>query len=135
MTEPKPQDDVFVRVVPSGEVYLKSRRTRDRFLRGLLGNLRAGLRRAGIAGSVRRTGHHEIGIFSADIDGAAALAARTFGVNRAEQVVQVEFESLEQLSKLVAEISRDQVSGRTFAVRVRRRGSHQWSSKDAEVEI
>lgn len=128
-------DSEFLRVVPSGELYLKSRRTRDRFMSTLVDNARRGLERAGIEGSVRRCGHHELSITTSQFDDASDVAARTFGVNRVDRVHPLGFDSLEQLSKQVAEMSRERVSGKTFAVRVRRRGAHDWKSRDAEVEM
>ena len=125
----------FLRLVPSGEVYLKSRRTLDKFMRLIVANLRRGLDLEGIEASVRRSGHHELSIETLEFSAAAAVAARTFGVNRVEWVQAVQFDSLEQLSKQVAEMWRERVRGRTFAVRVRRRGTHEWSSKDAEIEM
>jgi thiamine biosynthesis protein ThiI len=125
----------FLRLVPSGEVYLKSRRTRDRFMRGLVANLRAGLDPLGIDTTVRRSGHHELSITSGDPAAAAEVASRTFGVNRVELVEPIAFDDLDRLAEQVAERSRPRVADRTFAVRVRRRGSHDWGSKDAEIEI
>lgn len=125
----------FLRLVPSGEVYLKSRRTLDKFMRLIVANLRRGLDLEGIEASVRRSGHHELSIETPEFSAAAVVAARTFGVNRVEWVQTVRFDSLEQLSKQVAEMWRERVRGRTFAVRVRRRGTHEWSSKDAEIEM
>lgn len=127
--------DEFLRLVPSGEVYLKSRRTRDRFMRRLVSNLRAGLDGRGLGAVVRRSGHHEVSVTCRDLTAAADVAARTFGVNRVERVEPITFSGLDQLAKQVAEMSRARVAGRKFAVRVRRRGSHDWGSKDAEIEI
>jgi len=132
---PASSDAEFLRLTPSGEVYLKSRRTRDRFLRVLVGNIAARLDAANVAGGVRRTGHHELSLETGDFSQAAVVAARTFGVNRVDRVQPVDFDGLEQLSKIVAEMSRARVAGKTFAVRVRRRGTHTWQSMDAEVEI
>ena len=134
-TQPAPTDGEFLRLVPSGEVYLKSRRTRDRFIRALVANLRRGLEESDISGTVRRTGHHELSLTTGDHERAADVARRTFGVNRVELVKPVAFDTLEQLSRQVAEMSRGRISGRTFAVRVRRRGSHPWSSNEAEIDI
>lgn len=128
-------DSEFLRLVPSGEVYLKSRRTRDRFMRGLVANLNEGLGFGGVEASARRSGHHEMTIATSDFGAAADVASRIFGVNRVDRVQTIEFDSLDQLSKLVAEMSRERVKDNTFAVRVRRRGSHEWKSNDAEIKI
>lgn len=136
MTTPEsPTSSDFLRLVPSGEVYLKSRRTRNRFMRTLVASLRSGLEAGGVPGSVRRSGHHELRIDTDSFAAAADIASRTFGVNRVDKVERVEYDTLDQLSKLVAELSRARIIGKKFAVRVRRRGSHDWKSKDAEVEI
>jgi thiamine biosynthesis protein ThiI len=128
-------DAKFLRLVPSGELYLKSRRTRDRFMRELVSNIQAGTDAAGAEATVRRSGHQEFSIVAPDLPAAADAAARTFGVNRVDRVESLEFDTLDQLSKLVAELSRERVSGKKFAVRVRRRGAHDWQGRDAEVEI
>ena len=125
----------FVRVTPSGEIYLKSRRTRDRFMAQLIGNVRDALGTGLVGATVRRSGHHELSIEADDLDTAARISSQVFGVRRVERVERVDFDTLEQLSKIVAEMSRPRVVGHKFAVRVRRRGSHEWQSRDAEVEI
>ena len=135
MATPIDPEADFLRLVPSGEVYLKSRRTRDSFLRALVANLREGLNGRGLAARVKRSGHHEVRVDAEDLQTAADACAATFGVNRVDLVTPISFDSLEQLSKQVAEVSRGAVRGRTFAVRVKRRGAHDWRSKDAEVEI
>ncbi|MFQ5966472.1 MAG: tRNA sulfurtransferase, partial [Acidimicrobiia bacterium] len=65
----------------------------------------------------------------------AEVAVRTFGVSRAERVLEVEFDDLEDLARKVFELNRKRVAGKTFAVRVRRSGSHEWRSSDAERSI
>ena len=125
-------DTKFLRLVPSGEVYLKSRRTLDRFMRLIVANLRRGLELDGIEASVRRSGHHELSIVTSEYSEAAEVAARTFGVNRVERVQSVRFDSLEQLSKLVDEMWRERVRGHTFAFRVRRRGTHEEARPELE---
>ncbi len=125
----------FLRLVPSGEIYLKSRRTREKFMRALVSNVRDGLKGSKIDAVVRRSGYHELSIETVHFEGASRVASKTFGVNRVERVIPMAFDSLGQLSKIVAEIFREQVRDRRFAVRMKRRGSHGWTSRDAEVEI
>ncbi|MBU1701256.1 MAG: hypothetical protein KJ970_14335 [Candidatus Eisenbacteria bacterium] len=67
-----------------------------------------------------------------DLDQAALIASETFGVQRVEKIRPVSNAPLEEMSVAVAEASRDRVVGKTFAVRVRRRGGHAWTSLDAE---
>ena len=125
----------FLRITPSGEMYLKSRRTRDRFMQELIGNVRSALNAGLVTATVRRSGHHELSIEADDLATAARNSAKVFGVRRVERVDRVDFDTLEQLSKIVAEMSRPRVVEKKFAVRVRRRGNHEWQSRDAEVEI
>jgi thiamine biosynthesis protein ThiI len=83
---------------------------------------------------VRRSGYHEIRIDTSD-DEAARISAGTFGIGRVERVRPVHFPDLDGLARTVAELAGDRVAGRTFAVRIRRRGSHDWRARDAESAI
>lgn len=128
-------DDSSLRLTASGEIFLKSRTTRDRFLRTLTENVQDALRHNEIEGIVRRSGYHEMAIEGNDGDVAAEVASQTFGVGRVERLRSIEAATLEELGDAVAGATRHLVVGRRFAVRVRRRGNHEWKSRDAEVLI
>jgi thiamine biosynthesis protein ThiI len=128
-------DRSTLRLTASGEIFLKSRVTRDRFLRTLTENVRDGLRRAGIEATVRRSGYHELAVEGSEADETAVVASRAFGVGRVERVRAVTAEDLDDLAVLVSDATRSLVAGRRFAVRVNRRGNHPWKARDAESMI
>ncbi|MCB2224978.1 MAG: tRNA 4-thiouridine(8) synthase ThiI [Actinobacteria bacterium] len=128
-------DTRFLRVVGAPELYLKSRVTRDRFVRMLVDNVRSALEAAGTGATAARTGIQELRVDAPDLDEAAGVVATVFGIGRISLVEEVPFDGLDGLARLVAGRAQDRVAGRTFAVRVQRIGEHAWSSKDAEREI
>lgn len=114
-------------VHPAGELHLKSAKTRRRFGTLLTRHLRAALGDAGAL--VERGGR--LHVVAGDLAKAADLASHVFGVHRVSRVEPFRFESLDELADGVGERARDRVRGRTFAVRVRRRGRHDWTSDEA----
>jgi len=127
--------DRFLRVVGSPEIYLKSRSTRVRFMRMLTDNTRAALHGSGIEAEVTRTGIQEMRVDGSDLEAAADVVSRVFGVGRISLVDAVPYDGLDDLAAKVADATRDRVMDRTFAVRVKRRGDQDWSSLDAERVI
>lgn len=121
-------------VTPSGEIHLKSRRTARWFRRTLLENLEAALRRSA-PGAAAREIDHRIVIEHDDLVAAAEAAAATIGIQRVAIAEPVAADDLDTLVAAVADASRERVRGRTFAVRVRRRGTHPWGSPDAARAI
>lgn len=124
-----------LRVVPSGEIFIKSRRTRQRFMRILIANMNAALAASDVQADVRRRDNHEVTVFTPDPAGAADTLSRVFGVARIDEVVVLGFTDLRDLTDQVAARATEWVTGRTFAVRVRRNGEHDWRSQDAAVSI
>lgn len=131
------EDDRRVLLTLAGDIHLKSSRTRRLFLRILRENLRTGLHDAAPGASLEAGPPGRLTITGDDDSLAAAVtvAATTFGVHRAELVRRVRATTLDDLAAAVAGAYREQVAGRTFAVRVRRRGDQAWKSPDAEREI
>lgn len=122
-----------VLVVPSGELRLKSRRTRSRFRRVLRRNLQAALMARGVEATVN-DGRGRI-MLEGDAHRAAKAASEVFGIHRASIARALGTTDLDALTHRAAAASVDQVDGRTFAVRVRRRGRFPWPSQDAERRI
>lgn len=125
----------FLRVLGSPEIYLKSRSTRERFVRLLVDNVRAALSGSGIETTTARTGIQELRVDAPDLEAAAAVVATVFGVGRIEVVEAHPFEELADLASTVAAIARPRITGKQFAVRVKRHGVDGWSSKQAEQAI
>jgi len=130
-----PTADRFLRVVGSPEIYLKSRPTRIRFIRMLTDNVRKALEASGAGATVTRTGIQEMRVDAPDLEKAAGVVATVFGTGRISLVDAVPYDGLDDLAVTVAEAARERISGRTFAVRVKRSGVQGWSSLDAERMI
>ncbi len=123
-----------LRAVASSEIYIKSRRTRQRFMPMLQANLEEALAADGDA-EVRPRGTHEFDVTATDLDAAGEIAARVFGFDRIDRVHQIPAPNLEELAENVRDIAAAAVEGKTFAARVRRNGNHEWRSQDAEIAI
>src|SRR5918996_989645 len=118
----------------AGEIGTKSARTRRRFLRTLTGNVRGALRRAGVrAGTEPRGGRVLVRTDSSDA--AADVLGRVFGLHSVSDAAVIRFGSLDELVAEAAELSRERVAGRTFAVRPRRSGEHAFRSIDVAVAL
>jgi thiamine biosynthesis protein ThiI len=119
-------------VTLSGDVYLKSRRTQKRMIKRVLANLTQAIGQAEYDGTIKRIGTHrfELTLPRSIAEPVRAAAATVFGIASVDTVHEVEFTSVEGLAKAVGEMSADEVDGRTFAARVKRRGTHEWNSMD-----
>lgn len=119
-------------VTLSGDVFLKSRRTQKRLIKRVRGNLAHALRSVGYEGHAKRIGTHRFELEPSDaiVDEVRSAALTVFGVSSVDTMRRVLFDDIEGLAKAVAEFTLDQVVGRTFAARVKRRGTHDWNSMD-----
>lgn len=119
-------------VTLSGDVFLKSRRTQKRLIKRVRGNLAHALRSAGYEGQAKRIGSHRFELEPSDaiVDEVRSAALTVFGVSSVDTMRRVVFDDIEKLAKAVAGFNEDQVVGRTFAARVKRRGTHDWNSMD-----
>ncbi|MCP4964359.1 MAG: tRNA 4-thiouridine(8) synthase ThiI [bacterium] len=124
-----------LRAIASSEIYIKSRRTRQRFMPILQANLEEALRVATPDAVVQSRGSHEFEIKAADLTTAGEAASRVFGLDRIDRVTAVAAPSLAELTSNVAALTTGIVTDKTFAVRVRRNGNHPWKSRDAEIAI
>ncbi|WP_440059343.1 tRNA uracil 4-sulfurtransferase ThiI [Thermogladius sp. 4427co] len=120
-------------VTVSGEIPLRSSRTRPRFYRRLIENIRDAVSREG--GKVIEAEIVESKIYLRTDKEVAPAISRVFGVHRVGTVLTYEFRDLSDLAKWAAENSRDLVAGKTFAVRVKRSGNHPFTSLDVAREV
>jgi tRNA uracil 4-sulfurtransferase len=129
-------DDRQLLLAPAGEIYLKSKPTRRRFRRFLRENLRAALSNAAPGVSVRDDERRLVVAGPADqLEAAADAARRVFGLKRVSLVRVLSEGSLPDMVEAVAQVVEPRVTGRTFAVRVRRRGGQPWRTMQAERDI
>jgi thiamine biosynthesis protein ThiI len=120
-------------ITVSGELPLRSSRTRPRFYRRLLENIEDAVARAG--GRIIRSELLEAKVLiETDLDVEDVLA-RVFGVYRVGKVVEYRFKGLQDLATWVAERAVESVKGRKFAVRVKRSGVHEFTSLDVAREV
>jgi tRNA uracil 4-sulfurtransferase len=129
-----PADDVLLLTLGS-EIYVKSDRTRRRFVRKLVRNLEEGLARAGVDASVETLDRGRLLVRTPQPSEALPALSATFGVHRVERGRAIDWSGLDDLAVAVADVARERVRGRTFAVRVKRSGEHAWNSPDAQRSI
>jgi thiamine biosynthesis protein ThiI len=124
-----------LRAVASSEIFIKSRRTRKRFMPVLHANLELAL--GGGHGTIEVTErrHNDFEIVAGDLEAAGDTVSRVFGIDRVDLLTHVAAPALEELASGVDRLVGDGVTGKKFAVRVRRTGNHAWRSKDAEIAI
>jgi thiamine biosynthesis protein ThiI len=121
----------MIHVTLSGDIFLKSRRTQPRMIKRVLANLSAALATAGHDGDLQRLGSHRFSLDPGpEAESVIAAATRVFGIASVDIVEEVAADDLSVLASAVAGAAADRVSGRTFGVRVKRRGTHEWRSYD-----
>jgi thiamine biosynthesis protein ThiI len=118
----------------SGETGTKSPRTRRRFLRVLVRNIRLALRRSGLRGEVVPRWSRVL-VRTEDPSATRQALTRVFGLHSVSEVAVVPFSDLEDLVQGVASLVHERVAGRTFAVRAKRSGHHPFRSLDLAVAL
>ncbi len=97
----------------------------------LVRNVRDALISTGLRGRVSyKFTRIYVEVEEADREKAVEVLGRVFGISSFSPVVKVRFQSLEELAEKVAEVSAERVRGRSFAVRPRRAGYHNFTSLD-----
>ncbi|MDQ7008288.1 MAG: THUMP domain-containing protein [Acidobacteriota bacterium] len=104
----------------SSDIVTKAPRTRSRFTRRLVENLRAGLQREAVPARVHRD-HVRI-YLEADDARAFEIARRVFGVHSLSPCIEEPYAGLDTLLARGEALFRDEVRGRGFAVRAKVRG-------------
>ena len=117
----------------AGEIGTKSAPTRRRFLRTLASNARAALRREGIRGAIEPRWSRLVA--RSESPDARHVLGRVFGVHSVAEAVPVPSASLDELVVSAAPLLEERVRGRTFALRVRRRGEHGYRSRDVAMKL
>jgi thiamine biosynthesis protein ThiI len=128
-----PPDPATVMVRFTGELAMKGRRTRRRFQSTLVGNIRDAYRSERRPCEVRR----EWSRFYVDTAGPdpAAPLARVFGISSWSIIDAVVPATLDAIVTRGTRLYADRVRGRTYAVRARRSGEHDFRSSDVMREL
>ncbi|MEM2021796.1 MAG: THUMP domain-containing protein, partial [Zestosphaera sp.] len=122
-------------ITVSGEMPIKSWRSRPRFYKTLVSNLSEALERRGSPKP-----KHSIRIINAkivlesEVDALEDLS-RVFGVARVAEVEVIDFSDLKELIGKVGELTTKLVTNKKFAVRVKRSGIHSFTSIDVAKEL
>ena len=125
--------DVHVLVRLSPDITTKSDRTRRRFMRRLVDNLRDAFKSEDIAARVD-PGWVRL-LFESDDRRALDVASRVFGVHSLSVVEPREASTLDGLVDAAAEWFTPAVRGKTFAVRARTGGTAPFASRDICVAL
>jgi len=121
-------------LVRYGEIALKGNETRKRFEHRLISNIQFAFSNKGISCSVRRS-FGRIYITTDDMAKAKKILMKIFGITSFSPVFQTKaaIPSIETVAEtLFHQLITDQ---KTFALRVRRSGNHEFTSQDAAQEV
>jgi thiamine biosynthesis protein ThiI len=113
----------------SGDIFLKSRRTRPGMTRRVLANVGHAVAEAGCDTPLEKLGSYRFAVDAGDRNAdVVERLVRVFGVASVSETIELDGGDLDHLASEVARHTQDRVSGRTFGVQVKRRGHHPWSS-------
>lgn len=100
-------------------------------IRRAVDNLAKALASAGHTGRLDRLGSHRFALDPGpDSERVIDAASRVFGVASIDTVEEVDAGDLQVLADAVARATSERVAGKTFGIRVKRRGTHEWRSYD-----
>ncbi len=123
---------LFVRM--ASEVAIKSRRTKKQFLQLLHRNMRDALKQTGsIFELQQKWNRFEVRVEDAEV--SIETLRRVFGVGSIALVEAISSSHLEDILRTGADHFADAVAEKRFAVRVKRRGVHPYSSQDVERQL
>lgn len=119
-------------LVAYGEIALKSDFVRRRYVGKLMKNISIGLRNEGLNFKIKHR-WSRILVEIDDIDKAINILSRIFGISYFSPYIYV---SLPQLEDFIFQNCKNFLNGiNTFAIRVRRSGQHNFTSKDLEAKL
>ncbi|WP_299015885.1 tRNA uracil 4-sulfurtransferase ThiI [uncultured Photobacterium sp.] len=121
-------------VKPHPEIFVKSESVRKRFTKILECNIRIILQRLSDSIAVQnRRSHIEVSSKDESIrDEVLAVLTQTPGIHHVLEVQQTEFTDLHDIYEQTLERVRDQLEGKTFCVRAKRVGKHDFTSIELE---
>jgi len=121
------------------EIIMKSRPVRKRFVKQLQMNVRNLVGRNGFKADVQgQWDNLSISINSDDSTIRRAMInilSNTPGIAFSYEIEEHEFETLDDAYQIIKQVNGPSLAGKTFCVRVKRRGTHEYNSNDAERYI
>ncbi|MEN8233868.1 MAG: THUMP domain-containing protein [Actinomycetota bacterium] len=125
----------MLHITLSGDIFLKSRRTQPRMIKRVLSSLAVALEEAGCDAKLERLGSHRFALDPGErAEAVIEKASRVFGVASVDEMLELDATDLDSLATDVARHAQERVAGKTFGVRVKRRGNHEWRSYDLAVK-
>jgi len=121
-------------VKPHPEIFVKSDSVRKRFTRILECNIRIIIQKHTENVAVfNRRDHIEVTSESDEYyEQVLAILQQTSGIHHSLEVKQSEYKDMHDIYEQVLELSRDKIEGKTFVVRAKRRGKHEFTSIELE---
>ncbi|OCH15821.1 tRNA uracil 4-sulfurtransferase ThiI [Aliivibrio sp. 1S128] len=121
-------------VKPHPEVFVKSDSVRKRFIRILETNLRSIIKRdtKGVEVINRRDYIEVSGLDGTYRNEVLTAVTHTPGIHHVLEVKQTEFTDMHNIYEQCLEMNREIIEGKTFCVRVKRRGTHPFTSIELE---
>ncbi len=121
-------------LVRFGELTLKSDRSRRRFLSRLINNIQDALNNGKLNYKIENLWSRLL-IEVDDIPRAVDILRRVFGIHSIAVVYEYYYDGFRDLIQKGVELYKDRVLGKTFAVRARRVGIHNFTSMDIAREL
>ncbi len=121
-------------IVRYAEIGLKSESVRRRFERQLIENIRYALNRESIAATIQ-TERGRIFLITRQIERALEVLKKIFGVASVSPSAETSSTMKSIIKKSLEMMAETPKDGKTFAVRVRRTGNHDFTSQDVAVEV
>jgi thiamine biosynthesis protein ThiI len=119
-------------LVAYGEIAIKSDFVRRSYVRKLMRNIASSLKNEGLKCNVKHKWSRII-VDVDDVERAMNILGRIFGISYYSPYIYVELSKLEDfIAQNCGELLKD---AKSFAVRVRRSGKHDFSSRDLEVKL
>lgn len=124
-------------VKPHPEIFVKSESVRKRFTRILECNIRIIIQKHTENVAVfNRRDHIEVsGKNDEHYDKVLSILTQTPGIHHVLEVQQSDFEDMHDIYEQVLELNREKIEGKTFVVRAKRRGKHDFTSIELERYI
>ncbi len=113
------------------EIFTKTEKVRKVFLNILKKNLESAFERENFKGKVILKRDK----FIVEASEYRDFFERIFGIKKILVVNEIDFKDLKDLKKKIKKLMGDKVKGKTFGVRVKRKGKHNFNSLQAEREI
>lgn len=121
-------------VKPHPEIFVKSDSVRKRFTRILESNIRNIVqKRTAAVAVINRRDHIEVTAPTSEYyKEVVEILTLTPGIHHVLEVQQSEFKDMHDIYEQVLELSREKIEGKTFVVRAKRRGKHDFTSIELE---